>query len=65
MSSPALENSPQVAIRPPDTDSSAFGAVPAVADAETSKPVGVIVRAWAGFPINGEGVLDAERGSRE
>lgn len=54
-----------MAIRPPDTDSSAFRAVPAVADAETSKPVGVIVRAWAGFPINGEGVLDAERGSRE
>jgi hypothetical protein len=47
------------------TDGSIFGAVPAMADAETSKPVGVIVHAQAGFPVNAEEVLDVEEGCRE
>ncbi len=47
------------------TDASVFGAVPAMADAETSKPVGAIVHAQAGFPINIQEDLEAEGGCRE
>jgi hypothetical protein len=47
------------------TDGSVFGAVPAMADAETAKPVGVVVHAQAGFPVNVEEVLDVDEGCRE
>jgi len=47
------------------TDGSVFGAVPAMADAETSKPVGVIVHAQTAFPVNAEEMLDVDEGCRE
>ena len=47
------------------TDGSVFGAVPAMADVETAKPVGVVVHAQSGFPINVEEVLDVEEGCQE
>ena len=47
------------------TDGSVFGAVPAMADAETAKPVGVIVHAQAAFPVNVEEILDVNEGCRD
>lgn len=47
------------------TDGSVFGAVPAMADAETAKPVGVVVFAQLGFPINVEEVFDVEEGCQD
>lgn len=47
------------------TDGSVFGAVPAMADAETAKPVGVVVFAQSGFPVNVEEVLDVEEGCQD
>ena len=46
-------------------DGSVFGAVPAMADAETAKPVGVVVFAQSGFPINVEEVFDVEEGCQD
>ena len=63
---PLAEDSPMLHIvLALHTDGSVFGAVPAMADAETSKPVGVIVHAQAGFPINVEEVLEVEEGCRD
>jgi hypothetical protein len=47
------------------TDASVFGAVPAMSDAEVSKPVGAIVHAQVGFPVNIQEDLEAEAGCRE
>jgi len=47
------------------TNGSVFGVVLAMAAAETSKPVGVIVHAQAGFPIKVEEVLGVEEGCRD
>ena len=47
------------------TDGSVFGAVPAMADAETAKPVGVIVHAQAGFPVRVEEVLEVDESCRD
>ena len=47
------------------TDASVFGAVPAMAGAAISQPVGVIVHAQAGFPVNIRENLEVEEGCRE